>query len=267
LTPISGLRESSVIAYPSPQSVPTDTNTTVVNYTSNGSNDPDYVYGGYAIDGTTTVTGNSLTVIKGKVTTGAYGGYTDVSSNDVFKNHVIIEDTTGISYLFGGRTEGSGTVTYNTITIKNGMVSRVTGGVSGTAISDHNTVKVLDGTVNSWVYGGSSGSGAVTSNSVTIKDGTVNGDIYGGKKDSGDGDLTNNAVTIQNVVIDVGNHAIDFIYDIDTSGDIAGEGSITKTGGGTLTFSGFSLSPLVGESGRQADRGGGGSGFGNACAS
>jgi hypothetical protein len=44
LTPIAGLAGSKIIAYSSPQLRDTDTNTTIINYTRSGSNDPDHVY-------------------------------------------------------------------------------------------------------------------------------------------------------------------------------------------------------------------------------
>ncbi len=124
----------------------------------------------------------NIIIIKDSQADLVYGGRTQ-GSGTIAYNAVDISGSSRITGVWGGSNE-SGSLYGNTVTISGGEIRRVYGGwsVSGDAVK--NTVTMSGGTVRSLV-GGESSSGDAYANEVIVKGGTVTGSIYGGRSDSG----------------------------------------------------------------------------------
>lgn len=153
------------------------------------------VYGGRT-DGVGGAATNNSVIINGTVSNHVYGGYILDPNNisEVSGNTITVNGTVS-SHVVAGRTFGSGAVTNNTTTINaTGTADRVYGGWSNGAGSVSDNTVNIHGTAN-WVYGGINyDDGNVTNNIVNIT-GTVNNIIYGGYNNA-DGDVLGNKVTI-----------------------------------------------------------------------
>ncbi len=121
-------------------------------------------------------------------------------------NHVIIEDGTvnkdeGYGHIYGGRSNGGGYATNNTVTISGGTVTArvIVGGSAKGGNATGNTVTVSSD-VTGAVYGGDTagGTGDATGNKVTLKGATakVTGDVCGGYTVGGTNGVTGNIVTL-----------------------------------------------------------------------
>ena len=165
-----------------------------------------YVYGGYEFSSSNEVKNNRVEIIGGTVSKDAYGGFS--IDNNVTGNSVKISNngTVGLS-VTGGRSNGGGTATGNSVEIISGHVGRVVyGGFSGTGNTIKNSVMISGGQVGDGtspsgnVYGGDSwgnggnGLGNAQSNSVTISGGLVEKSVYGGRSGNNRGDTTQNSV-------------------------------------------------------------------------
>ena len=168
------------------------------------SGDLDSVYGGYAKGANAgAVSGNTVTFSQGATLHDLMGGYIDsaTSTSDVSGNKVFIAGgafnnavaTDPAPRIYGGATDGSGTVNKNVLQITGGTIGNTThaadviGGRSatGAAVENHvflgfaepgatPTAPTLKGNVTGG-YGATA-----TDNEVTILSGTVQGTVYGG---------------------------------------------------------------------------------------
>lgn len=169
------------------------------------------------------VTNNTVRVIGDIKSAGLvlYGGYIDYADGDVIGNQVIIDSGDGSTVhiedtditngdngiIFGGYTEGTGTASGNSVTVKTAAlhVGDIVGGYSVNGTAENNTVELegvrFDSDTN--VYGGYSESGNATGNNVIISGDVEPGedasdnlkvDIYGGYSESGT--ATNNRITL-----------------------------------------------------------------------
>ena len=168
------------------------------------SGDLDYVYGGYAEGANAgAVSGNIVTFSQGATLHDLMGGYlksttstSDVSGNKVFIaggafNNAVATDPA--PRIYGGATDGSGTVNKNVLQITGGTIGNAThaadviGGRSatGAAVENHvvlgaaepgatPTAPTLKGNVTGG-YGATA-----TDNTVEILAGTLDGSVYGG---------------------------------------------------------------------------------------
>ena len=182
-------------------------------WTYDGTNPPNAkeLFGGVSYNNHTTE-GNTLTITNTSAQVGyAYGGKTAGLTGDAKGNRLIVENTAagaGITFAHGGAVTNEknapGTVTGNSVTLKNGRTSKVYGGytrgkgaVGGSADGEGNAVTLENGTAGD-VYGGAidnaDSTAAVTGNKVTIQNGTYNR-LYGGHT-KGKGAAQNNEVTI-----------------------------------------------------------------------
>ena len=182
-------------------------------WTYDGTNPPNAkeLFGGVSYNNHTTE-GNTLTITNTSAQVGyAYGGKTAGLTGDAKGNRLIVENTAagaGITFAHGGAVtnekNAAGTVTGNSVTLKNGRTSKVYGGytrgkgaVGGSADGEGNAVTLENGTAGD-VYGGAidnaDSTAAVTGNKVTIQNGTYNR-LYGGHT-KGKGAAQNNEVTI-----------------------------------------------------------------------
>ncbi|WP_169311791.1 autotransporter outer membrane beta-barrel domain-containing protein [Selenomonas infelix] len=184
-------------------------------WTYDGTNPPNAkeLFGGASYNNHTTE-GNTLTITNTSTTQwvgNTYGGKTAGRTGGSKNNRVVVENTGvggGLSYVHGGAVtnekNAAGTVTGNSVTLKNGRTSTVYGGytrgkgaVGGSADGAGNAVTFENGTAGD-VYGGaidnSDSTAAVTGNKVTIQNGTYNR-LYGGHT-KGKGAAQNNEVMI-----------------------------------------------------------------------
>ena len=184
-------------------------------WTYNGTNPPNAkeLFGGVSYNNHTTES-NTLTITNTSTTQwvgNTYGGKTAGRTGGSKNNRVVVENTGvggGLSYVHGGavtnKKNATGTVTGNSVTLKNGRTSTIYGGytrgkgaVGGSADDEGNAVTLEDGTAGD-VYGGAidnaDSTAAVTGNKVTIQNGTYNR-LYGGHT-KGKGAAQNNEVTI-----------------------------------------------------------------------
>ena len=184
-------------------------------WTYNGTNPPNAkeLFGGVSYNNHTTES-NTLTITNTSTTQwvgNTYGGKTAGRTGGSKNNRVVVENTGvggGLSYVHGGavtnKKNAAGTVTGNSVTLKNGRTSTVYGGytrgkgaVGGSADGEGNAVTFENGTAGD-VYGGAidnaDSTAAVTGNKVTIQNGTYNR-LYGGHT-KGKGAAQNNEVTI-----------------------------------------------------------------------
>ncbi|MDR1607832.1 MAG: autotransporter domain-containing protein [Deltaproteobacteria bacterium] len=149
------------------------------------------VYGGYSHNGH--ALNNQVTLSGVNVTGKVYGGSAayNASNNQVTLSEVIV------SYVYGGRSEGSGEVSNNQVTLNGVNVSYdVYGGLSGYGDALNNKVN-LTGVNASSVYGGySGGSGNASNNQVNLSGVNVT-NVYGGHSSSGN--ASNNQVTLSGV--------------------------------------------------------------------
>ena len=184
-------------------------------WTYDGTNSPNAkeLFGGVSYNNhttesnTLTITNTSTTEWVGKT----YGGKTAGRTGGAKNNRVVVENTgggRGITNVYGGTVtnekNATGTVTGNSVMLKNGRTSKVYGGytrgkgaVGGSADGEGNAVTLENGTAGD-VYGGAidnaDSTTAVTGNKVTIQNGTYNR-LYGGHT-KGKGAAQNNEVTI-----------------------------------------------------------------------
>ena len=182
-------------------------------WTYDGTNPPNAkeLFGGVSYNNHTTES-NTLTITNTSAQVGyAYGGKTAGLTGGAKGNRLIVENTAagaGITFAHGGavtnKKNAAGTVTGNSVTLKNGRASTVYGGytrgkgaVGGSADGAGNAVTFENGTAGD-VYGGAidnaDSTAAVTGNKVTIQNGTYNR-LYGGHT-KGKGAAQNNEVMI-----------------------------------------------------------------------
>ena len=212
-------------------------------WTYNGTNPPNAkeLFGGVSYNNHTTES-NTLTITNTSAQVGyAYGGKTAGLTGGAKGNRLIVENTAagaGITFAHGGavtnKKNATGTVTGNSVTLKNGRTSTVYGGytrgkgaVGGSADGEGNAVTLEDGTAGD-VYGGAidnaDSTAAVTGNKVTIQNGTYNR-LYGGHT-KGKGAAQNNEVTISGGTSSDDVHG-GYTYD----GGAATGNKVTLTGG------------------------------------
>lgn len=171
------------------------------------------VVGGTAATEKAAITGNTVTIEGGSVNQGAIGGLgTTVHKGDLKNNTVTIRQDGAVALAYGAFAEDGGAVVGgdsaadgNHAVIEGGRAEFVIGGATnGTGKVSYNTVTVSGGEVGSagvnagGAFGGASmgpGAGDVTHNSVTIAGGKIEGSVYGGYA-VGTGNVTNNSVTI-----------------------------------------------------------------------
>ena len=182
-------------------------------WTYDGTNPPNAkeLFGGASYNNHTTE-GNTLTITNTSAQVGyAYGGKTAGLTGGAKGNRLIVENTaagSGITFAHGGAVTNEknavGTVTGNSVTLKNGRTGTVYGGytrgkgaVGGSADGEGNAVTLENGAAGD-VYGGAidnaDSTATVTGNKVTIQNGTYNR-LYGGHT-KGKGAAQNNEVTI-----------------------------------------------------------------------
>ncbi|MBE6095006.1 MAG: autotransporter outer membrane beta-barrel domain-containing protein [Schwartzia succinivorans] len=241
-----------------------------------GGNVTNAVYGAFCDGSKTSAKGNQVTVSGGTIGTNELAGAAaydttarhDFNNNTVKvtglaniqadidgavtnngtanSNHVIITGGTvnkdnGAGHIYGGRSNGGGNATNNTVTISDGTVTArlIAGGFVGSATGGNatgNTVTVSSD-VTGAVYGGytAGGTGAVTGNIVTLNGAKVTGNVYGGYTWSGTGEVTNNTVTLNGATV---------------TGNVYGGGTETGTGnlvkGNTLNLSGVNSAKSIG---------------------
>ena len=212
-------------------------------WTYDGTNPPNAkeLFGGVSYNNHTTES-NTLTITNTSAQVGyAYGGKTAGLTGGAKGNRLIVENTAagaGITFAHGGavtnKKNATGTVTGNSVTLKNGRTSTVYGGytrgkgaVGGSADGEGNAVTLENGTAGD-VYGGAidnaDSTAAVTGNKVTIQNGTYNR-LYGGHT-KGKGAAQNNEVTISGGTSSDDVHG-GYTYD---GGDATGN-TVTLTGG------------------------------------
>ena len=171
------------------------------------------VVGGTAATEKAAITGNTVTIEGGSVNQGAIGGLgTTVHKGDLKNNTVTIRQDGAVALAYGAFAEDGGAMVGgdsaadgNHAVIEGGRAEFVIGGATnGTGKVSYNTVTVSGGEVGSagvnagGAFGGASmgpGAGDVTHNSVTIAGGKIEGSVYGGYA-VGTGNVTNNSVTI-----------------------------------------------------------------------
>ncbi len=161
-------------------------------------------YGGYTYSGnaeSNSVTFEGASTLNGHI----YGGYTDGGGNAMGNTVTIREGAKADSYcsVNGGYISNGGEVTNNSVTITNASVGKVFGGrAEGDGTASGNSVEIRTDateTTQSWassVAGGDSFNGNVGKNSVTIENARVNGTVEGGF--SFYGNAMGNTVTIRN---------------------------------------------------------------------
>jgi len=217
-------------------------------WTYDGTNPPNAkeLFGGVSYNNhttesnTLTITNTSTTEWVGKT----YGGKTAGRTGGAKNNRVVVENTgagRGITNVYGGAVtnekNAAGTVTGNSVTLKNGRTSTVYGGytrgkgaVGGSADGEGNAVTLENGAAGD-VYGGaidnSDSTAAVTGNKVTIQNGTYNR-LYGGHT-KGKGAAQNNEVTIS------GGTSSDDVHGGYTHDGGAATGNGVTLTGGTVT--------------------------------
>ena len=171
------------------------------------------VVGGTAATEKAAITGNTVTIEGGSVNQGAIGGLgTTVHKGDLKNNTVTIRQDGAVALAYGAFAEDGGAMVGgdsaadgNHAVIEGGRAEFVIGGATnGTGKVSYNTVTVSGGEVGSagvnagGAFGGASmgpGAGDVMHNSVTIAGGKIEGSVYGGYA-VGTGNVTNNSVAI-----------------------------------------------------------------------
>ena len=172
------------------------------------------VVGGTAATEKAAIKGNTVTIEGGSVNQGAIGGLgTTVHKGDLKNNKVTIRQDGAVALAYGAFAEdgaavvgGDSAADGNHAVIEGGRAEYVIGGATnGTGKVSYNTVTVSGGEVGSagvnnagGAFGGASmgpGAGDVTHNSVTIAGGKIEGSVYGGYA-VGTGNVTNNSVAI-----------------------------------------------------------------------
>ena len=172
------------------------------------------VVGGTAATEKAAIKDNTVTIESGSVDQGAIGGLgTTVHKGDLKNNTVTIRQDGTVALAYGAFAEdgaavvgGDSAADGNHAVIEGGRAEFVIGGATnGTGKVSYNTVTVSGGEVGSagvnnagGAFGGASmgpGAGNVTHNSVTIAGGKIEGSVYGGYA-VGTGNVTNNSVTI-----------------------------------------------------------------------
>ncbi len=152
------------------------------------------ILGGQSSSGN--VTGNTATV-NGGATTAILGGRS--IDGNVTGNTAIIHGGNITNVARGGQSDGVGEVSFNTIIMDNGNLTRTSGELTGGGATRgsafNNTVRLLGGSVAGNVFGGRTISGsAASANEVHISGGTVGGEVYGGR--SAGGPVAGNIVNI-----------------------------------------------------------------------
>lgn len=171
------------------------------------------VVGGTAATEKAAIKDNTVTIEGGSVNQGAIGGLgTTVHKGDLKNNTVTIRQDGAVALAYGAFAEDGGAMVGgdsaadgNHAVIEGGRAEFVIGGATnGTGKVSYNTVTVSGGEVGSagvnagGAFGGASmgpGAGDVMHNSVTIAGGKIEGSVYGGYA-VGTGNVTNNSVAI-----------------------------------------------------------------------
>lgn len=171
------------------------------------------VVGGTAATEKAAIADNTVTIEGGSVNQGAIGGLgTTVHKGDLKNNTVTIRQDGAVALAYGAFAEDGGAMVGgdsaadgNHAVIEGGRAEFVIGGATnGTGKVSYNTVTVSGGEVGSagvnagGAFGGASmgpGAGDVMHNSVTIAGGKIEGSVYGGYA-VGTGNVTNNSVAI-----------------------------------------------------------------------
>ena len=171
------------------------------------------VVGGTAATEKAAIKDNTVTIEGGSVDQGAIGGLgTTVHKGDLKNNTVTIRQDGAVALAYGAFAEDGGAMVGgdsaadgNHAVIEGGRAEFVIGGATnGTGKVSYNTVTVSGGEVGSagvnagGAFGGASmgpGAGDVMHNSVTIAGGKIEGSVYGGYA-VGTGNVTNNSVAI-----------------------------------------------------------------------
>ncbi|GHV41337.1 hypothetical protein FACS1894187_23000 [Synergistales bacterium] len=239
------------------------------------------VYGSLFDDatGSTSASGNSVTIDGGKVDGEAYGGHirrTDGADASAKSNDVTLNSGSVGSDIYGGSSDNQGAgqahADGNTVTITGGTASGdIYGGSSysdgNSASSLNNSVTISGGTIDGYISGARSDSDGDSAeslnNSVTITGGTIDGSISGGVSgsDSDSANSLNNSVTITGGTINGGSIYGGFA-DSDGSGmsGVASGNSVVLsdvniTGFGCMVFGGYSLVDGYGETGAATGNG------------
>ena len=173
------------------------------------------VYGGYSSLGNT-ANKNKLTIkaVPSGGLSSAYGAATTGTAGDSTNNTLTVESTgtARIVSVYGGaitNAANAGTVTRNTVALKNGKFGVVYGGYTvGTGTATGNTVTITGGTIGTGsgdgqVYGGySSRNNETTGNTINLGDGSnalaagtnlTNASLYGGNSS----DVTGNTLNVK----------------------------------------------------------------------
>ncbi|MDR1827157.1 MAG: autotransporter domain-containing protein [Methylobacteriaceae bacterium] len=148
-------------------------------------------------------TNNSVTISGGTIGGDVTAGRAD-DDGDVIDNTVTISGDAVISgSVYGGRAAGStsthtsGVATGNKVIIEGGTLKRsVVAGFSYQNTASGNTLIISGGTVAVTGYGAYTYYGSVTGNSVEVSGTAVVNNVYGAATDGGDGDATDNHVTM-----------------------------------------------------------------------
>ncbi|WP_293729748.1 hypothetical protein, partial [uncultured Phascolarctobacterium sp.] len=176
------------------------------------------VYGGYARKGDEAVSGNNIFINSGSTKLGTViRDFIDYEYFDRDKDGNVEyaeywqepneETAFHTGSLIGGQSDGDGSVTKNTVTAKDSMISGdVIGGQSnGAGTVSNNEVNVENCGVHGSIslVGGYATAGAnITGNKVIMNGGTVRNNVYGGLSDiKGTGDVTHNSVEITGGII------------------------------------------------------------------
>ncbi|MEZ2578517.1 hypothetical protein [Buttiauxella ferragutiae] len=122
---------------------------------------------------------------------------TSLTDNNVTVDYSNPTASNTPNYIYGGYDFGIQDVTGNTVTLKNGTVTKdIYGGYAKDGGAGKNTVSISGGTVSQKVIGGFSNSSDATGNTVTISGGTVSNTVIGGYVNTLSGNATDNTVNI-----------------------------------------------------------------------
>ncbi|MGP1586566.1 MAG: hypothetical protein ACTTH3_08615, partial [Schwartzia sp. (in: firmicutes)] len=158
------------------------------------------VAGGYIADGTGSVESNHVVIEGGKFEGPVFGGKTDGSGNVIGNTVTMSGDSEAVAVVGGYGDQTTGQVKGNKVTLNGGKVlGDVAGGVvetNGTGDAVENEVTVTGGEVIGEVNGGAAiGGGKALKNTVTITGGKLH-DVYGGFTNAAANKTTGNTVNL-----------------------------------------------------------------------